>query len=333
MRVVIGIFISLVFFGCGSSTPSPDSSYPSWYSKRMIQPSSSYELIGYGEGKNFNEAQAKAKKEIAQTLSSKVKSSFNSSADGTTFISQSNLEVTSSFELQNVEVIKQATIDGRTFVVVMYENLDLAYRVKRTLHGCSDEKVNTYIKNTALFASIKNATGCSLNINLRRLNKRWNVTHKENIFVLNRDNFDALYSSVTNDTFSFKASKKVLQDGDSFHFTFEVPQEGYITLLDVYENGIVTLLQASTKITTHLQVPSKESQNYLEAGLVNENEDTYDLYVAVYSKEALDMTRYEYANENLESNELSYKFGELIDSLDNYEYATVLLRTKVKPSY
>jgi hypothetical protein len=79
-----------------------------------------------------------------------------------------------------------------------------------------------------------------------------------------------------------------------------------------------------------LQIPSKNSQNYFEAGLVKKGIDTYDLYVAIFTKKPLDMSRFEYANEDLASSELAHKFDELIENLDNYNYATILLRTKVK---
>jgi len=42
------------------------------------------------------------------------------------------------------------------------------------------------------------------------------------------------------------------------------------------------------------------------------------------------MSRFEYANVDLASREFSYKFDELMDVMDGYEYSCVLLRTGVK---
>ena len=41
---------------------------------------------------------------------------------------------------------------------------------------------------------------------------------------------------------------------DSFHFTINSKKHGYITLLNVYENGIVTLLQSSILIKNNIQI-------------------------------------------------------------------------------
>ena len=57
---------------------------------------------------------------------------------------------------------------------------------------------------------------------------------------------------------------------------------------------------------------------------------TFDLYVAIYTNNPIDMSRFEYANVDLASREFSYKFDELMDVMDGYEYSSTLLRTKVK---
>jgi len=49
-----------------------------------------------------------------------------------------------------------------------------------------------------------------------------------------------------------------------------------------------------------------------------------------YTKEPLDMSRFEYANTALAQSELAYKFDELIDVLSQVEFSSVLLRTRIK---
>ncbi|MEA2091084.1 MAG: hypothetical protein U9O83_01810, partial [Campylobacterota bacterium] len=148
-------------------------------------------------------------------------------------------------------------------------------------------------------------------------------------FLLSDDEFEELFVSSKNNNLMIKSNKRVLVDGDSFYFIIDAKEDGYITLLNVYESGIVTLLQNSTKIKNSLQIPSKESSNYFEAGVVKEGEDTHDLYVAIFTKKPLDMSRFEYADEELASSELAYKFDELIKVMNTNEYSSLLLRTKV----
>lgn len=195
---------------------------------------------------------------------------------------------------------------------------------------CSKQELNSYLLKTPLVKKLTDSLGCELNFKLDRRNEAWYLKYKEYLFLLSDDEFEELYVTNTNDNFEFKSNKTVLTDGDSFYFTFNSKQDGYITLLNVYENGVVTLLQPSAPIKNSIQIPSKDSANFFEAGLVKEGVNTYDLYVAIYTKEPLNMSRFEYANEDLASSELAYKFDELIELMNGYEYSSLLLRTRAK---
>ncbi len=331
MKLILFIFITLLFVGCAGETPKPTAA-PTWYTNQSLPVINKYDVVGYGQGTTLNEAQANAKEAIAQSMVSKVDSSFSSVATDEGSSSKSELKITSNLNLQNVQTLRQKQINGTFFVAMTYENLDLAYRVKTTLGDmqCSDESVNTYMRQTPLFNSILASTQCALDLRLNRRNGAWYLTYKESLFLLSDDEFEELYVSTSNNSFEFSSSKNVLMDGDSFFFTFNAKQEGYITLLDVYENGIVTLIQASTPIKDSLQIPSKESSNYFEAGTLKEGEDTHDLYVALFTEKPLEMSRFTYADEDLASSESAYKFNELIDLMSKHNYSSLLLRTKTK---
>jgi len=333
MKILLAVLIMLTLTGCGGTKPNPNEGlYPAWYMKQNLPAFNKYEIIGYGEGESFKEAEANAKEDIAQQLSSEVDSSVSVHSTDKGSMSEAKLKVTSKLNLQNLKTIKREQIEKSFFVALKYENLDLAYRVQKTIGTveCKNEEVSSYMKETTLYQSIKKAVGCELSIKLQRRNSAWYLTYKEHMFLLSDSEFEQLYISTQNQKYSFESSKKVLRDGDEFHFSFGTDEDVYVTLLDVYENGIVTLLQASTQFSSNLQIPSKESENYFEAGLVEEGKDTHDLYIAIFTKETLDMSRYEYANEELASSELAYKFDELINLIEKYEYTTLLLRTKVK---
>ncbi len=333
MKIILTVLIMLTLLGCGGSKLNPTTqTYPTWYTNQNLKVLNKYEVIGYGEGSSFREAEANAKEDIAQKLSSNVDSSISITSTDTNSTSEAKLKVTSKLNLQNLKTIKREEMKKSFFIALKYENLDLAYRVQKTIGDitCNNEEVSLYMKETTLYQSVKNAVGCELSTKLQRRNAAWYLTYKEHMFLLSDSEFEQLYTSVDNKKFSFKSSKKVLKDGDEFHFDFATDENIYVTLLDVYENGIVTLLQSSTQFSSNLQIPSKKSKSYFEAGLVQEGKDTYDLYVAIYTKEPLDMSRYEYANEELASSELAYKFDELLNLIQKYEYSTILLRTTAK---
>ena len=329
MKVFLPFLIVLLFLGCGSAKPQ---AYPQWYKNRELQSAVKYEIIGYGQGKTIKEAESVAKEDIAQTLISKIDSTFTSISADAKSTNHSNLKITSKLNLQNVKSVKQEYMNNIFYIALKYKNLDLASRIKTTIGEieCTQNRANFYLSQTPLVKKLTASIGCELDFKLDRRNEAWYLKHKEYLFLLSEQEFEELYVSKTDDKFAFISNSKVLTDGDSFYFTFNSKQAGYITLLNVYENGIVTLLQPSLPINKTMHIPSKDSKNYFEAGLVKENIDTYDLYVAIFTKEPLDMSRFEYASEDLAESELAYKFDELIGLINRYNYSSILLRTKAK---
>ena len=329
MKTILFFLIGLFFIGCG--TPKPQA-YPQWYNNKELHSAIKYEIIGYGQGITIKEAEAIAKEDIAQTLISKVDSSFTSISTDTKSTNKSDLKITSKLNLHNVKTIKQEQKNNIFYVALKYKNLDLAYRIISTIENveCSKKYSNSYLLETPLVKKLTASIGCELDFKLDRRNEAWYLKYKEHLFLLSDSEFEELYVTKTNYKFDFIPNKKVLNDGDSFYFKLSSVNSGYITLLNVYENGIVTLLQSSTPIKNNIQIPSKDSTNYFEAGLVKEGVNTYDLYVAIYTEKPLDMSRFEYANEDLAESELAYKFDELIELLSEYDYSSVLIRTRTK---
>jgi len=330
MKIALIFLIALLFIGCRNPKPQ---SYPQWYKHRKIHSNLKYEIVGYGQGKTIKEAKSNAKEDIAETLISRVNSSITSETTGynDTFTDkiEARLKITSKVHLHNLETIKQEQFGDLFYVALKYKNLDLANRIKNTIGNfkCDDKQHNNYLSQTPLIKKLTASIGCPLNFKLDRKNEAWYLEYKEDLFLLSDSEFEALYFTRQNNNFTFLSNKKVFTDGDRFYFKLSSKQKGYITLLDVYENGIVTVIQSSTPIKNTLQIPSKNSKNYFEAGLVKDNMSTYDLYVAIYTKNPLDMSRFEYANEDLAKNELSYKFDELLSILNGTEYSTILIRT------
>ena len=321
----------LLLANCATQTKAPQT--PSWYHAQTMQVQSSSKYLGYGDAKTFFEAKAIAKEEIAQSLMSHVESSFvsktevqkNSDKERYNTQTKHNLKVTTKIDLENLSILKQAYLNGRYFVLLEYENLDLAYRIKKSVPEIECGDVNEYIKSTPLYQSIRSAFSCDINLKIQRKNSAWYLGYKDKEFLLNSLEFEKLYVSRQSKVFDFKINKSVLKDGDSFYFRFSSKKEGYITLLDVYENGIVTVLSASQKIDKTLQIPSKESESYFEAAVVENSHDSSDLYVAVFSEKPLDMSRFSYANDEVLSSEVAYKFDELIEMFSSLEYSTLVV--------
>ena len=228
MRILLAVFSAILLTGCTLSEPKPKAD-PQWYANQTLPIINRYDVIGYGRGSTIKEAEANAKEDIAQSLMSKVDSTFVSVATDDSAAHESQLKITSTLDLQNVQTIKQEQRDGTFFVALIFENLDLAYRVKTTIGDvkCSRENVNTYMKQTSLFKKISASVGCALDLKLDRRNGAWYLKYKEYLFLLNDDEYEELYITVPNDNFEFISSKNIFKNGDSFYFTFNVKEEGY----------------------------------------------------------------------------------------------------------
>lgn len=327
------LFVITFFLGCSPEAKAPQSkTYPQWYGKQAGLALASYDVVGFGEGTTLAQAQANAKEMIAQQLLSRVESSFESVMGDEVSKNEAKLKVTSDLRLHSLTTLKQEQRDGSFFVALRYKNLDFAQRVKErlALAQCTDEMQNNYLARTPLFKKLNDALGCSKDFRLHRQNGAWYLRYDQHLFLLSDLEFEELFISSANSTFSLSTPSQVLNDGDSFSFTLRSQKEGYITMVDVYESGIVTLLQNSTKITNSLHIPSLESAYEFEAGVLQEGRDTYDLYVAFFTKEPLDVSRFTYAGEEFASDESAYKFHELLELMQEHEMTSLLLRTRAK---
>ena len=330
-KILFSLATILLFVSCANQ--AKPSQTPAWYHSQTLQAQNSSQFLGYGDAKTLFEAKSIAKEEIAQSLISHVETSFVSKTevqkDGNqeqyNTQTKHNLKVTTKIDLQNLSIVKQEYLDGRYYVLLVYENLDLAYKIKKSVPNIECGKVNAYIKSTPLYQTIRSSLSCDINLNLQRRNSAWYLGYKDKEFLLNSSEFEKLYVVKHSKIFDFQISKPMLKDGDSFFFRVKSKKEGYITLLDVYENGIVTVISPSQKIEKTLQIPSKESANYFEAAVVKNSHDSSDLYVALFSEKPLDMSRFSYADDEVLSSEVAYKFDELIEMLSSLEYATLVV--------
>lgn len=333
MRFFLLACAAFVFMACSPDAQPPHAIKPPlWYGVENALNLSSYEVVGFGEGKSLAEALAHAKEMIAQKLQSRVESSFESMSTNESSISKAKLKVTSALTLDALQTLKQEHANDLFYVALSYKNLDFAQRVKEQLGAmaCEDAPQNPYLAKTPLFKKLNAALGCKKDFRLHRQNKAWYLTLDTHLFLLGEGEFEELFIATKSGAFGFIASKQVLQEGESFHFVLSANEAGYVTLLDVYESGVVTLLQPSVKLEKTLRIPSVESAYEFEAGVLEAGRDSHDLYVAFFTDEPLDMSRFTYANEDFASDENAYKFDELLEIMRTYENAAILLRTETK---
>jgi len=306
---------------------------PNWY--YSIHPTSTSQIIGYGEADSLSKAKSQARDDIAK----RIKTSINSTATQSTNLSGDTLkqdyneviEEKTIATLQDIKLLEKfQNEDGKYYVAMSYDNIPFITRFtqKLDINRCK-EKQNNYLKHTFFISQIDKITKCTPDIRLIRNDKTWYLVYKNTKEELPTKYFEQLYKSVENKNIHLRASKNLLKDGDEFSLSLKSKKNGYISLLDVYEDGTVSVLVANIKVKKNklVNIPDKDYDSSFVAGLIEQNKPTFDLYVAIYSKSRVDLSRFQQANRDLTTGESNKKFDELIYKLNQYQFATILLRT------
>ncbi|MDH5464131.1 MAG: LPP20 family lipoprotein [Thiovulaceae bacterium] len=296
-----------------------------------------YMIIGYGESEDIESAKNLAKDDISKSIRTAIKSSFSSRTkvngeDVDKSIAQS-IEAKNSTILTNVKLLEQERIKGIWYVSMQYDNRPIEQKIANSFSKkfcVENTKTHPYIQASPLYKKLKKRVGCDLDISITRFNKMWQVRALDNkLFPMAPLDFEKLFFNKYNSNLDFSANKHVLKNGDEFLFYQSSKQEGYTTLLTMYENGIVTVLESSALVAKNKKqiLPSPERELELEAATLEDGSATFDLYILLYSKQPLDTSRFEYATQELASSENAYKFDELLDLMENNSYATIRLTT------
>ncbi len=325
-------FVLIFFIFSNFLNASP----PEWFRKLSHK---DYEIIGYGSSKNLEEARTMAKKEIANSIQTQIISEniFETSEINDIVSEKVNLylEAKTDVVLSDLKTIKEEKKKKIWYVALIYENLPIenkfAKRVSILDH--KTEKQNKYLWNSPLIQAINEELNCKLNIKLKRKNKLWYLAYENVMLPLSPDEFEKLFISTVSDKISINPSKSsLLTVDDVFSFSVESKQDGYVSIINVYENGecfIITYNQ-SLKANDPVRIPDESSDKELIAGLFTKNQPTYDLYVTLFDIEEINLSRVQTAGEKIEKEERHFKFDEVLKMMDEHEFCTILIRTRPK---
>lgn len=310
---------------------------PDWYEERIYQNSGDV-IYGYGVAKTRGDAILDAKAEISGVLKTKISSSLISKQ--TLKDSEAHkkirrtLHASSRAELVGAEVVRdEQSEDGKWYVVVKYLNLSVKEKAVRALKDKACQKnANDYLLKTPLIESINRELSCAHAFELMRLHGSWYLKSGAFKTPLSKEDFDALFKTVYSDNLELIASKTILTEDEVFNFIIKSKKEGFVSLVTVYEDGKVGLLLSNEPITPKVGIlfPKADADVEMVAGLVEEGKATQDLYVLIFSKKKMDMTRFEAVSDQLISSEQEYRFSEVIEILKKGNYTTLLLKTLPK---
>ena len=227
--------------------------------------------------------------------------------------------------------------DGNYYVALSYENipsLDKFVRKVKRLKETPQVALNSenYLSRTLINRELQRKLGHKMAFSLVRKDKKWYIQHKSVMQVLDKKDFSKFFVTKTTPKLNLHTNKRrdILHDGDKFYFNVKTQEDGYVTLLDVYEDGTVSTLVRNVAMKKGIveKIPDEDFESVPEASLLLKAEETYDLYVAIFSKKRLRFDSFAYADDVLISEEKYKNFDTLIHFLDKKVYTTLKVVTK-----
>lgn len=217
------------------------------------------------------------------------------------------------------KLLKVSYEDGKYFVAIGYENIPNIDKFKNKLKA-KGYKVNfyNYLKN----------------FDLARIDKKWYIKYKDVIQFIKKRDFEKFFVTIPNKDLILTTNKKnnILYDKDEFYFKVKSAEDGYISILTVYEDGTVSTLMRNVPIKKNIvtNIPDKDFEAIPIAGVIEDGVDTFDMYVAIYSKKKMVLDRFVRADEELIEDERYKNFDELISFIKNKRYTTLKIVTKAR---
>ncbi len=302
---------------------------PSWFYN--LKSTDKNEIIGYGIDKSLSEAKRNAMADIVKSISVSIQSSTNISkrsvnGDFNSDVS-TNLKTKAQAVLTGIKFIKTEQIGELWYVSALYNNAPLELKLKELLpQNIITEIQNNYLKNTRLFKKINNEIGIKLNYQVIRKDNLWQVKYNDILLPLNQDNFYNLFSNYKDKNLFLKANKKIYKENDEMYFNIQNSQSGYISILYVEHNGKVGVLLTNKESNKSFTYPNLKSEDTFK--IANPyNKPIQELYIALYSKNKIDLSEFENISNNL-LDESNYNFHILLNKLNNYTFSTYTIKIK-----
>ncbi len=310
--------------------------YPEWYfaCQDFAQ---AYEIAGCGYGRSQDAAKSKARKQIAEEIRVKVTSVVRDEARATEeeiylkteFSTVSETDVT----LSELDEIKKINVDDWWFVALKFNTLPFTKRFARKLNlaFCPEgEKQNRYLSQTPLFEEINNEFQCKLDMRLISTHGEWSLFYGNVAQALAAEDFLKLLNTYRTPSHALTSLKSHYVAGEELSFQVKSDLPGMVSILNVYENGIVTLMSANQPIPAKKSIRFPSGGNKLITQTID-NKPTYDLYVAVFTDRPLDWSLFQQTGTEISKDDRAKRFAELLELMNRHEFSTVRIQTNPKP--
>ncbi|MEA2073190.1 MAG: LPP20 family lipoprotein [Campylobacterota bacterium] len=301
---------------------------PSWMFKVEHEKTA---IIGYGVGVSLAKAKQSALNDITNYISVKVQSNVKMSSSDVngkaSSNSSSNLQTSSKAQLSGVEYIKIAQEGNLWYVAAKYDNAPLEVKLERLIgQATADEVQNAYLKNTPLIQALNDEMKYTLDYDLIRKDNLWQIKYDNYIVPVGQKDFYRLFSIQNSDEVYLAANQEVYKQNDEMYFNIQHKNPGFISVLYVEHNGKVGVLLENKISRGNFRYPASNSKDIFKVS--NPYKKTiYELYIAIYSTESLDLQQFENVGET-HLDESNYNFHKLINYLGKHSFSTYAIKIK-----
>jgi len=315
---------------------------PSWY--HNIHDSKANVYIGFGSASSEAKAKQLALSDIVSQISVHVSSSMKSSmkelngkfSSSDEFKTEQNAEAS----LSDYKLLKSEFDESKYYVALSYENIPSFDKfVKKVKNLGLDKfvqkpKLKTYYSSTTMAKKLYKALGRDIDFKLIRKDKKWFIKHKDILQILDKKDFAKFFTTVDSQNITINTNKKnnILYNDMKFFFKVKSSKKGFISILSVYEDATVATLVRNIPIGKNKleNIPDEDFESIPQASLMKRGIETFDLYVAIYSTKKLHFDSFAYADSELVNEEKYKNFDELIEFIEDKDYATLKVVTKPK---
>jgi len=276
------------------------SDVPSWYPKAN-DPS----IISYGDGATLNDAVNKAFDEVKKTLYDK-----------------GFIENLSKIDINDLDIVKQEIYKDQYFIKTAYNTSDIVTQISEVNLSVSYPlETNKYLLATPLMQDLNSTFGFYPNITI---DGKYLVLDN-NKYLIKHYEFEKLLASYNDDNITVDVPLD-LNVSKKYFISVSTAEQGYMTLLQVYNNTDVKVLFENKKLSVDKEVIFPNFK--LSDGLViDENYQASKLEtIAVLCPNREDFS--EFDNIFFSVNSKPYMLGELINHTSNCKFTSVITEIK-----
>jgi hypothetical protein len=323
----LSFFLLLVFFIAGCATKP---SYPQWFSQHTVDSRNKDLIIGFGEGKNKQEAKNNALKNISEKIELKVSTQSKTKEDVNRFNEKEDYKssftrettLSSSSDLSGAKLLRQEYINGVYYASFGFDNRSLKSKLKGL--NCRLNKLNNNFKSSL---PINKATNCSWFLDYRQ--KNWYLdTKNKNFRIRNVDFINDFFIARKNKLKLGIYQKAQLKDGDYYHIKLTSKESGFLSLYLINQLGQVQSLVLNEQFNSSFVYPDLKKYKGVAAkkDIKDKNTITRDMLLAFVCKENNDLLEFTPMGENeLSNSNTTFSYGRLLELGKNCEWSSAFV--------